>query len=370
MKIFSLLLLFSYMAAAKTNVEFVDVCSKQSIRVSTPNGTALRIRLSELDPEDYLEISVTFRPAGIVEDLKPLEMTTVNYYYGKSGDIGSLLRKKISIKKDGTLDILLPVPNEQWMRLVEQKHNEYRIWDAEIRWVQPNSKNAGSGISSFYRSPNNEVFYQLQSEGLCQWEGEADVSSKLYENRSTTFMNVIRESTFQWEQTNNRGFVLGYDNNTGNTIPLGSVAQNNPALGWFFKDWQTQIIGQEYFKYERKYALNRDEVGFFISRMSFNRHEVKRFEWIQGPNQCGEYLETGSGFLDIGQASEGFLVIPKRFFPRQKKLKEFINNFRPALDTCKNNQLKGPEKASDIIPSGSNNGILYYYQIHNLRRHQ
>lgn len=364
MKFLILSILVTMPVLAKTSASFVDACSKNAIRVSTPNGVKLKLGLTDLDPNDDLELTVTFRPAGLVEDLGGKNTKVRSYYFGAHGERG-VFGRKIDIGQFGTLDVFLPIPDQNWMWQVEQRNSEYRIWDAEVSWLQPNARKAGSDVATFYRAPGEETFFELQSEGICQWEATAEVASKLYENRTTTWMNVMRETVRTWDQSTGPGLSLGYNNNTGSSQPLGSGAGSN-SMGWLFKDWQKQLTKQQIFKFERKFVLNKEETGIFISRMSFNRHEVKRYEWVQNAGSCGEYQATSQGYLDVGQTSEDFIVLPKTFYPRPEELKKFINTVRPSLNNCGETELTGPQFASDIIPSGTN-GILYYYENNHTR---
>lgn len=362
MKFLILSFLFVMPALAKTTASFVDACSKKAIRVSTPNGTRLNVNLTKLDPNDDLELTVTFRPAGLVEDLGGKNTKVFSFFFGAHGERG-MLGRKIDVSSTGTLNVLLPLPSLKWMWQVEQRNSEYRIWDAEVSWIQSGARKAGSDIATFYRAPVKEKFFQIQSEGLCQWETEAEVSSKLYENRSTTWMNVMRDTSKVWEQSNGPGLTLGYNNNTGSSQPLGANSQN---YGWLFKEWQKQLTKQQIFTYERKFVLNKEEMGVFITRMSFNRHEVKRYDWVPEAGACGEYSVTDEGHLDVGQTSEDFIVLPRSFYPRADELKKFVNTVRPAVNNCGDTELSGPQFATDIIPSGAN-GILYFYSNLNNR---
>lgn len=351
-----LTILFITSSFAKTDVRFVDACSLKDIRVSTPNGTKLLLKIDDLNPEDSLEVSITYRPAGVLEDAKPSDTAVYRYTFYPQKDFNS----------QGVLNKTLSIPKENWLWQVEQRHSEYRIWDAEVTWLQVNSRKAGSHVSSFYHSPTKETFFQILGPGLCQWESEATVDSKLFENNSTTWMSVTRERTPHWDQGTSPGMSIGPNNNTGGSMPLSPFGQTNSILGWVFKDWQKQFNKQHIFRNEIRYTLSKDEAGIFTKRMSFNRHEVKKYSWLQTPGSCGEYAVVSKGELDIGRSSEDFVVIPKNFYGRPEKLKEFINTVRPTLNNCGENVFTGPQHASDIIPDGMN-GILYYYQLENNR---
>ncbi len=365
--IISLLLLFNFTAYSKTHVSFVDACSQESTRVSTPNGTQLQLKVEGLDPTVDVEVSIIFRPAGILEDLKPQDKVTWYYTFpAASADRRELnpFRKKTHINPDGSLKVHFGLPKGSWMSRVEQRLDDFRIWDAEVLWIQPRARKTGSGISTYYRAKTRSEYFQLLSPGLCLWEEEASVSSRLYENNSQTWMNVTRDFYEIRDSGVGPGISLGPNNNTGGSIPLTSISL--PAFAWVFKDWQKQFNTQQIFKIERKYVLNKDEAGVYTTRMSFGRHEARKFEWVRTPGQCGKYEAVSEGLLDIGKVAEDFIVIPKTFFGRPEQLKKFINTARPPIFNCEDSVGSSPMQATDIIPSG-NDGLLFYYKLQNIR---
>src|SRR5690606_20594251 len=114
----------------------------------------------------------------------------------------------------------LNLPSRKWMRKVEERHGRFRIWDAEITWVQPYSKKTGTLTTNFYHSDESGPYYQILSHPLCYWEGEADVISKIYENTNDFPMSISRDSGDFSENLAGTGMTLGYNNNYGNPHPL------------------------------------------------------------------------------------------------------------------------------------------------------
>lgn len=348
MKLILIVLLFSTQLMAGTTAYFADLCSGEKIHIATPNGTTLYVALEDLDPEEDVELSIKFRPAGEIEDLE---------------DRPQELGQRYVIKKKNILNRsyqgYFKIPKARWMWQVEARHGHYRIWDAEVMWVQPQSRKSGSTLTSFYRSEANKSYFKLNSPGLCQWEEEAEIDSQLYENNTAQMMNVIREDIQTWDKYSQTGLTLGYNNNHGGTLAIGANGSNN--FGWLFKDWQKQINNQQIIKIERKFVLNKNESGIFITRMSYNRHEVTRYEWNANASQCGRYEPVSQGYLDIGINAEDFIVLPRHIYPREDLIKEFIKVIRPPVANCLDSIDLRPQVATDAIPSGIN-GILYYYE--------
>lgn len=332
-----------------SSVYFADSCSREEVKIATPNGTTLAVNLSHLHPEENIKITVTYRPAGIIEDLKPHERKTYTY---------NLPAKRI--QNNGTLQANLKIPDVKWMWQVEQKYNEYRIWDAEVSWTQNTTNKIHSAITTFYRAPKSGPYFELLSPSLCHWESKAEIDSKLYENNTHSMMNIIRESSQEWEQTFESGFSLGHNNNTEGSLPIGSISSG--SFGWLFKEWQNQNINRQNISIDRKYVLNKDESGVFITRTTFSRHEVRKFQWNPKATKCGSYEEVAEGYLDVGLHTEDFIVIPKNLYGRRQELDSFIELVRPSLSSCQSQLPIDPRLADDIIPSGQN-GILYFYNV-------
>ena len=350
MKYFFLTVFLPFVALSKTEAIFVDSCSKKEIRVATPNGTNLLVKINHFNPQEDLELKVTFKLAGITEKHPSQDSVTWNILY-----------KKKYLPQAGPFEALIKLPKIKWMRQVEERHQGYRIWDADLSWIQSGSKKAGYSLSSFYHAPSKGPYYQLRSAGICHWEEPAQVASKLYENNSDTWMNVTRESSQTWDQGPSRGMSLGYNNNTGGTLPLAPSALESTTYGWFFKDWQNQLNTQHIFRVERKYLLTPQEAGVFISHLSFTRHLVDKVTWKESQNSCGKFVIESQGHLDVGVLSEDFLVIPRTYFGREDKLTDYIQTVRPAVNNCPSSVGTGAEFADDIIPSG-NDKILFYYK--------
>lgn len=347
-KIILLSLLFTTQLQANTVAYFADGCSGEEIKISTPNGTTLRVELLGLDAFSPVNLYIKFRPAGEIADLKDNIHTVTHSYV--------IHPEKI---KGDTYRALFKLPKTRWMQSIERRNNFSNIWDAEIRWAQPLANKTGSAITSFLRSEGKKAFFQVTSPGLCQWEEEAEISSKLYENNSTGFMNVARETVHTWDRYSNSGFSLGPNRNTGGAMPIGSLTSD--SNGWFFKDWEKQVNSRDSIRIERKYVLNKEEAGLFIHRLSYNRHEVTRYEWVQETRTCGRFEAVSTGLLDVGMTSEDFIVLPRHIYPREEEMKRFINVIRPPVNNCQDSIDLRPQFATDYIPS-SHNGILYFYE--------
>lgn len=348
MRLLFSLLLFFQVAQANTKVSFADLCSGEDIKIATPNGTTLKIDIDDIDNYEDLTILIKFRPAGEISDLKD-----------KSQEIS--FRYKIDARKirNNRYRGFFKLPKKKLMNQIEVKNSFFRIWDAEVKWFQNNSHNSGSSIASFYRSSSPKSFFQINSPGICQWEDEPNISSKLYENNTTGFMNISRETSFSYEQYSTRGFSLGYNRNYGGVLPVGALGAN--SYGWFFKDWENQVGSREFISLERKYVLHKEEAGIFFTRMSFNRHQVTRYEWSYENSSCGRYEPTANGHLDVGILSEDFIVLPPYLVVQEEKLKDFIDVVRPPINNCQDSIDTRSQVVTDIIPS-ANNGILYFYE--------
>lgn len=332
-------------AEAATIARITDSCSGKPVAMTNPNGVKLTLSIDDLDPEDSVELTLTWRPAGLIEDLKPKDQLVWKYRFHE-------------VNPDGTLKKTLPIPKASWLWQVQQQHDDYRIWDAEIFWVQERSRRSGRTVATFYHAPNVEPYFEITSPSLCEWEDRPVVSSKLYENLSPTWMNVVREYVETWERGRGPGLSLGYNNDTGGNVPIGALSNN--SYGWAFKDFTKHRMQQEIFRYERRFVLNRDDSGVFIKRLSYTRHEANRYEWVQS-GACGEFKKVSSGLVDIGSPNEDFIIIPKNFYAHPEVLNNYISIARPQLNSCSDSVGTGAEAASTVMPAGQD-GLIFYYQ--------
>ena len=250
----------------------------------------------------------------------------------------------------------LKTPKKSQLRKLEKKLLTSRLWTVRATWYQPNAKKGGVAQKSFLNVLGKKSFYEIKSAGMCHWETEPAVSSKLYDNHSMTFMNVIREYTGISTWQSSPSVSLGPNNNIGQT-PL-AYGDNT---GWLFKEWGV-ITGEDHLNtLQRTWVLNRHESGVFATRHSFTRKMAKRWAWLESSdNHCMEYRPVSEGYLDIGKLTEDFYILPKEMYSTEE-MNTFISNYRPTLDTCSNNVFRGPENAQDIIIN-NNQSILYYYK--------
>ncbi|HLT23043.1 MAG TPA: hypothetical protein VKZ84_06360 [Bacteriovoracaceae bacterium] len=342
--LFSLFLLFSY-AQASTNVFFADLCSGREIRVATPNGTTLKIEIDEIENDGDLEVMINFRPAGEIPDLRD-----------KSQTISYSFKVKSKYIKAGNYSGFFRIPKKSILEAIEVKNNFYRIWDAEVKWIQSTSGKSGSAVASFYRSPARKSFFQINSASICYWEDQPKISSKLYKNDTHGHMTITRHQVLDSEKTSTRGFSLGFNIQQEGIIPVGALGLN--SYGWFFKNWDKQIGSKDLMSIERRYSLFKDEAGLFFTRMSFNRHLVTEYAWSFQEDACGSYLPVSQGYLDVGSITEDFIIVPPHYLADEERLEQHISVMRPSLNSCAG---LNSNDITDVITS-ENDRILYYYE--------
>jgi hypothetical protein len=337
----------SLSALGDTSTWFADRCSGEAVSISTPNPTTLYFSTTDLNPDEDIKIYINYRPAGILEDLRSKDLEISHSYV--------ISKKKI---KNNSFSGYFKIPKAKWLWEKEQEHSLSRVWEAEVKWIQPESRRSDSKIASFYHSPEEKSFYKIESNVLCKWEGSPEVSSKLYENNTASLMNVMKSTYYTWNQYTQKGLTFGYNRNFGGNIPLGA---SDNSYGWLYKDWQRQVDQQEIISVDLKFILNVTESGVFYNRMTFNRLRVSKYAWNPSLGQCGQYEKLSKGLLDVGVTTEDFVVMPKTYYPFPEKMVEFINIVRPPINTCKDYIDLNPQIATDVIPSGFN-GIMFFYE--------
>lgn len=332
-------------AHAGTRVFFADLCSGKEIRVATPNGSTLKIDITDIENTGDLEVMVNFRPAGEISDMRD-----------KSQEITHTYRIKSKFIKAGHYSGFFKIPKKDILAAIEAKNHFYRIWDAEVKWIQPSSGKSGSSVASFYRAPTKKIFYQINSPSICQWEGEPNISSKIYENYTHSHMTITKHQVIDVEKTGTKGFSLGFNIPQDGSLPIGALGEN--SYGWFFKEWEKQVGQNDIMTIERRYSLFKDEAGLFFNRLSFNRHQVTQYRWSYEEDSCGSYVPSAQGYLDVGTTTEDFIIIPPYFLTHEEKLKQHISVMRRAINTC---PAFTPSEITDVITT-EDDRILYFYE--------
>jgi hypothetical protein len=336
----------------KTSVAFMDQCSGKQTGLTTPNGTRLIVLLEELNPQLSLEVRVTWRPAGLMDDLSRKNSVEHSYRRAAFGGNGR------TVGRDGEVYMELALPKAEWMYQVEQKHQTSRLWTADVLWWQEGGK-SGSESSTIARMlPGQTSFYQIMGPRECAWESGASVSSKSFENPIDDFMNITREYQQQWSSNWMHGTTAGPSNQMGGTAPLLPVIGSN--YGWLFADWQKQYSHEQFFEFERKWVLRREDFGVFAKRFSHSRLPVKRWQWVQPENACGKWQAIESGKIDVGIEVEDFYVIPKSAYGDPQVTAQNIDLIHPPLNTCPAHVGRGPEHATLVTPNGYT-GLIYFY---------
>lgn len=354
------LLSFPLTTSANSKLSFVDNCSRDEVKVATPNGVKLWVNISDLVPTEGIELTMTMKPALSEERLKKQDIKTWNLSFGTKPN-SSFRINLTHVNSGGIFSGYINIPDTNWLRSVEQRHNGYRIWEANVRWQQTNSRKSGNLTTTFYHSPSTGPYFQVMSKALCQWEGEVEVASKLYENLHSPSLSIARETHTTWEQSSSVGISLGFNNYEGTPNPLATATMNTSGfLGWLFDEWQNQLGEQRTYSMTRSYRLNQYESGVFIKRQSFNRHKARRYEWDQSEGQCGAFVLESEGLIDVGRLSESFVVVPPEYVGHAEQLKDFIDKTYTSMTNCMDSAGFGSVYADDVMTSSSDELIFYY----------
>ena len=350
MKFFLLFSLIIFSSYGATTAQFKDNCHHRPVLLTGPNGIYLSVDFSELDETTPLNVHITFRPAGILEDLSFENKETQKYII------------KPQKFREQNYSLRIKIPKTKWLYQQEQKHQSTRIWDARIFWWQDSTpKKTGSALASFMRVlPKEKEFFQITGSSLCVWEANANISSKYYENRVDEYMKISRTYDDNFHSDWQRGFALGPNNIVNMQTPLLPFSGIDGQYGWFFRDWQNQFDKEALISIEKTWKLNREDFGVFAKRFTFSRLPTTKWQWVQEGKQCGEWKAVSKGALDVGIETEDFYTLPSSYYGTPDKVNTMIDLLHPPLDTCQGNLLKGPMHAQEILPNGFN-GIMYYY---------
>ncbi len=347
--LFLILLTSTAWAKIPSKATFVDSCTGEVTGLTGLKGVQLKLEMENLNPALPLVVEVTWRPAGLWEDLSRQKTLLHRYKRAALGGNG------LTVNADGKVTMKMKLPADSWMSHTEQKFQTSRLWQADVLIYQDGGDTGRAGSTIARMRPGQQSFYQVTGRSLCVWETSPNVTSKPYENRTNTFMNIKRDYMLQWQKGWMSGLSLGPSNN-GMGSPLVGNFQN---YGWLYKEWQTTFYHDQFFMMEKKWVLNKEEIGLFASRTSFTRLPVKKIEWERN-GQCGEWIEKEVGFLDVGIETEDFYTVPRSALTDLSRASEIINMTHPPLDTCPKHVGRGAEFAQQIIPNGIS-GLMFFY---------
>jgi hypothetical protein len=328
---------------------FTDSCTGKTTGLTGHGGVNLNLEIEKLNPSLPLTVEVTWRPAGLFEDLSGKKTLLHRYRRSAMGGRG------LSVPESGNLLMRLKLPKDSWMSHIEQRFQTSRLWQADVLIYQDGGDSGRAGSTIARMLPGKQSFFKVTGSSMCVWQSKPNVASKPYENRTNSFMNVKRDYMLQWQQGWMKGLSVGPSNQGMATPMLG----NFENYGWLYKEWQTSFYHDQIFSLEKKWVLNREEIGLFANRMSFTRLPVKKIEW-QRVGQCGEWIESGEGFLDVGIETEDFYTVPRSALTDLTRASEIINMIHPPLDTCPSHVGRGAEYAQQIIPNGIS-GLMFFY---------
>jgi hypothetical protein len=143
-------------------------------------------------------------------------------------------------------------------------------------------------------------------------------------------------------------------------VPFG-VSPQSP-FGLFYLAHQKITLTDTVKQMIQKWTLSRGESGVFGQRLTFQRFPSVEYQKTSA-NQCSHWDIANQGLLDIGAASNEFILIPetvaKELQSHPSKIVEFLESKRPRLSTCDPSLLS--EAHIQTRSQVGTDGLIYFY---------
>lgn len=338
----------------------VDLCTTDEVHLTTPNGVAVAIHINEFNPDKDMEVTTEFYPAGSDgEKIYDDWLNKKSYYY----KIGT--RSSSNVLGRYNLWMRVHIPPNNVLKYYEKIKKTSPLWTIRVSWSQDNMPGRESVAHlNFYRTDGTPAFYRPISN-LCWWQGNAQVSSRLYKNESNAPLTVTRHYAQYLMSGSNSGFSLGGNpwsrnaSTTSSTPLIETPLEFNGNWGWYFNHWDRSYEEQTENSITRQWNLGPNEAAVLVSRNTYLRQQVEKWEWKIGGNRCGRYEIVDEGNLDIEYSTEDLVTIPEEYYGGPEMI-DFINAQNPAMNNCEDPHLS-PADSTDVIESKQ--ARMYFYGL-------
>lgn len=312
------------LAAATTEIRFLDDCTGEALTLGTPNGVRIEVNIQNLGQSKESQEAVVYNlNLGVVESgatqLKPIK----------------ILKKKKVWPKDGQVSFQTKVD-----------FKNAQVLQAEVLWTQ--NKLIGSGASSLLMpGAKFEPFYKKVSEAQCSWGAPVQIESGYFTNNTPDQMAI--EKSYTWNSLRGRGHgntkgppaISGHGDLRFATGLVNSdlLTGGAPILGaslWYFTGKDTIRSQDEFALVKRKWFLEPGQGGFFATRWWFTRYQAEEHVLQRNPSEhsCWQWTVARRGHLEVGLPTVDFYVVSENESTDLKKAEEIIEKAMPALNTC------------------------------------
>jgi hypothetical protein len=340
--------------SVRANTELVtfDLCSNREIEIFSKNKIGLNITLHDLVPRHPVWIEVSLSPAN--HALNPSDK-----------HVSKKFTEKIKISDNTSLSI------KRKIKLLNIEKHRFEIglsqtWNIQLMWIQPTAPHSGGSAFKTLQFVEKKVkrLYAVTDSMLCAWETPPDLDSQLYFNPDQDVLRVSRETSVRPGVST----FLGLDGVTQDHYQLQFPYLITPPegvpsrfLGSFYLANQKISFTETVKKMTQKWNLSSGESGVFGKRLTFQRFPAIEYQKTS-TQSCSHWEIATQGLLDIGAASNEFVVFPKaatrNFQSNPDRIVKFLESQRPRLNTCDSSLSEAHIQAHSQVGT---EGLVYFY---------
>lgn len=335
-------------AEVRTQIHFVDRCSKKPISVKAGQKVSVAIKIEGLTRRDPVRLTLVTGPKGYTDQ-------------GQQVVLQRQKGKKLTPDETGTVYF------EKWIRVpkvdpIMASHPEQRMWEARVDWQQdPSAQGPTAGVGFAYlmlMPERSNKIYEIQGSPIQTWYTPFKPISDYKYNSDTGSMQLSR--SVAWHES----FGRLIDSEMGvSSIALqqgfvgAGPSPTNTAVGGrnglvIFSGWKHWQRDPRVLHMTRRWRLAAKQGGAFGSRYKFERVPAKELSFINRSKKdgCGTWQYTREGTLDVGSLEVEFHVIPKSHGNSYEKMELFMN--LNGLDSQ-------ADPSSEVVESDEESEILF-----------
>ena len=174
-------LLITVSSFAGTELKLKDGCSGKEVSLLNPNGMNIELRIDDYDPSKKMTIKAEFFPASLVGEHINQAPVVFTYHYNEANGYRGIFGRRLRLPWSDFKANLRP-PKRRHLIRAERRLRTSNLWVVRVSWHQRGTRYSGIAQKTFLRLKHTHSFFEIKSAGICSWETQAAVSSKVYVN--------------------------------------------------------------------------------------------------------------------------------------------------------------------------------------------
>ena len=341
-------LTFEVQAAPIIAIQFKSFLHHLEVNFTTHRLIVLKIKITGLTPKkkNFIELKYSFAN-------QPGERTILRKRANSQGEIE--ITKLLSLFKFYKRNLGKNESAKLFTAYVFLKESENTYVTIAKKWCD-----------LLVMPKGQDKIYRINSEVLCQWQGDTRIDSEYFVNDERVVKNIARITSINVR----KGIRMDLGAETAGLLNLnipifkpisptsaGSLIPTPGSLGplgtsiYIGAEFSNINSSRESFDLEQSWGLVPGQGGFIIRRASYSRYKAIKYE-----NENGEYVAREEGILDVGEDGLSFVVVPRSLSANPQEALQFIDKIIEKVDSCRADLAQNP---SSYVIENNNSQVLY-----------